>query len=79
MFNTLSYIGKKLNDEGIVWGVGASILLNHYGLVDKPNDIDILVDLNDIEKADKILKSIEKKIVWERQIHILRNTFMNIL
>jgi len=33
--------------------------LQHY----KPNDIDILVDLNDIEKADKVLKSIGKMIV----------------
>ncbi|MEK6266515.1 MAG: hypothetical protein N2B06_17355 [Clostridium sp.] len=33
MFSTLSYIGKKLNEEGVVWGVGASILLNHYGLI----------------------------------------------
>ena len=66
MFNTLRYIGKKLNEEGIVWGVGASILLNHYGLIDKPNDIDILVDLKDIEKADKVLKSIGERIVWEK-------------
>lgn len=30
MFNTLSYIGKKLNDADITWGVGASILLNRF-------------------------------------------------
>lgn len=66
MFNTLSYIGKKLNEEKIVWGVGASILLNHYGLIDKPNDIDILVDLKDIEKANRVLKSIGEKIGWEK-------------
>lgn len=63
MFDTLSYIGEKLNEEKVIWGVGASILLNHYDLIYKPNDIDILVDLKDIEKADRILKSIgEKKI-----------------
>ena len=66
MFNTLSYIGKKFNEKRIMWGVGASILLNNYGLIDKPNDIDILVDLKDIEKADKVLKSIGKKIVCEK-------------
>lgn len=66
MFDTLSYIGKKLNEEKIVWAVGASILLNHHGLIDKPNDIDILVDLNDIEKADVIFKSIGRKAVWEK-------------
>lgn len=66
IFETLSYIGEKLNDNGIIWAVGASILLHHYGLIDKPNDIDILIDLNDIEKADKILKSIGEKKVWEK-------------
>ncbi|WFD12186.1 hypothetical protein [Tepidibacter hydrothermalis] len=66
MFNTLSYIAEKLNKEKVVWAVGASLLLNHYGLVDKPNDIDILIDLNDIEKADIILKSIGEKKVYEK-------------
>lgn len=64
VFDTLSYIGERLNEERVMWGVGASILLNHYGLVDKPNDIDILVDLEDIEKTDIILKSVgEKKVL----------------
>jgi predicted nucleotidyltransferase len=65
MFNTLGYIGEKLNSSNIIWGVGASIMLNHYGLVDKPNDIDIIVCLKDIEKADEILKSIGNKKVRE--------------
>lgn len=66
MFNTLSYIGKKLNDADITWGVGASILLNRFGLIDKPNDIDIFVSINDIEKTDEILKSIGEKKKWEK-------------
>lgn len=61
MFNTLSYIGEKLNNSNIVWGVGASILLNQFGFIDKPNDIDIFIDIKDIEKADEILKSIGEK------------------
>lgn len=66
MFNTLSYIGKKLNDAKITWAVGASLLLNKFGFVDKPNDIDIFVSTEDIEKADKILKSIGEKKKWEK-------------
>ena len=66
MFDTLSEIGEKLNKDGVLWGVGASILLNHYGLIDKPNDIDILVDLDDIEKSNIILKSIGEKKVCEQ-------------
>ena len=66
MFNALSYIGLKLNEGRVIWAVGASILLYQYGLVDKPNDIDILVDLKDIEKADKILKTIGEKKEWKK-------------
>ncbi len=66
MFNTLSYIGEKLNNSNIVWGVGASILLNKFGLINKPNDIDIFVDIKDINKADEILKEIGEKKTYEK-------------
>lgn len=66
LLDTLSYIGSKLNEENIAWAVGASILLNHYGLVDKPNDIDIMVNIKDIEKADKVLTSLGKRKIQEK-------------
>lgn len=66
LLDTLSYIGSKLNEENIAWAVGASILLNHYGLVDKPNDIDIMVHIKDIEKADKVLTSLGKRKIQEK-------------
>jgi len=65
LFQTLSCIGEKLNKENILWGVGASILLNHYDMVNNPKDIDILVALEDIHKADEILKSLGHKKVRE--------------
>lgn len=66
MFNTLSYMGKILNDNEIVWAVGASLLLNQFGLIDKPNDIDIFIAIKDIEKADELLKSVGEKRHWEK-------------
>jgi hypothetical protein len=66
MFNTLSYMGEKLNGSNIIWAVGASILLNQFGLINKPNDIDIFVDIKDIDRADEILKSIGEKKKWEK-------------
>ncbi len=66
MFNTLAYLGEKLNKSNIVWGVGASILLNQFGFIDDPNDIDILVDINDIDRTDDILKSIGVRKKLER-------------
>lgn len=61
MFKTVSYIGQKFNDSNIVWAIGASMMLNQFGLIDNPNDIDIFVDVKDIDRADEILKSIGEK------------------
>lgn len=66
MFNVLGYIGEKFNNSNIKWAVGASMLLNQFDLIEKPNDIDIFIDINDIEKADKILEDIGEKKVWEK-------------
>ncbi|MCD3352061.1 nucleotidyltransferase family protein [Clostridium botulinum D/C] len=65
IFKVLIYIGKKLNDNGITWGVGASILLNQFGFIEKPNDIDIFISIKDIERADEVLKSMGEKKKWE--------------
>jgi hypothetical protein len=74
MLDTLSYIGEKLNNAGILWAVGASIVLNHYGLVDKPNDIDILVDINDIKRADEIINELGSKKPLEKGESALYST-----
>lgn len=58
MLKTLSIIGEKLRNKNIIWGVGGSLLLSFYDLINKPNDIDILVDEADAEKFVEILFSI---------------------
>jgi len=57
----LEKIARKVNGRGITWGVGASVMLTHYGIVKNPRDIDILVELKDIEKLDKILSGMGEK------------------
>ena len=66
MMNTLCHIGNELNKANILWAVGASILLMQHKLVNSPNDIDLLIHINDIEKADKILKSMGEKKTFEK-------------
>lgn len=61
LFKVLNKVADKLNKENITWGIGASVMLHHYGLVAMPNDIDILVDIKDIEKVDGILKEMGEK------------------
>lgn len=59
--NVLTKISKALNNSDILWSVGASLLLNRYGLADNPTDIDITVSVSDIHKIDKILSSMGQK------------------
>jgi hypothetical protein len=66
MLNTLCTITEKLNEERIVWGIGGSVMLNHYGLDEQPNDIDILIDLKDIKSANLILSRLGEKKAWEK-------------
>lgn len=57
----LIYIGEKLNDEKIIWGLGGSLLLSQYDLAENPRDIDILVAIEDVGRADAILKKLGSK------------------
>lgn len=65
MLDTLARIGKELNNRNVTWGVGGSLLLHFYGLVDDPNDIDILVAEEDIEQISEVFKSlaVENEVV----------------
>ncbi|SDQ57150.1 hypothetical protein SAMN05216232_2623 [Virgibacillus subterraneus] len=60
MLKTLSLIGDRITNKNIIWGVGGSLLLNFYNLIDKPNDIDILVDEMNATKLNKMMTSIGK-------------------
>lgn len=70
VLKTLQIIAKDLNRENIVWGLGASMLLNQYGLEDAPRDIDLLIDIKDHIRANQLfLKWGEQKEVEESPIY----------
>lgn len=70
MFKTLTYIGERFNNSNIGWAVGASMMLNQFGLVNDSNDIDVFVDIKDINRADEILQGIgEKKETGESSLY----------
>ena len=58
MKSTLLAIAKKFNDHNIMWGIGGSLMLKNYGIVDKCNDIDLIVDVKDYKMVDKILSDL---------------------
>ena len=52
---TLAYIVKALQREQIHFGIGGSLLLAHHGLPVTPRDIDLVVALEDAERAVQVL------------------------
>lgn len=60
MLKTLSFVADRLSDHNITWGVGGSLLLSFYKIIDKPNDIDILVDERNATKLNEIMSSVGK-------------------
>ena len=61
MENCLVRVARRLNDENITWALGASMLLYYKGLVPKANDIDIVIALEHVELADKVLHKLGRK------------------
>lgn len=55
-------IAKGLNDIDCTWGIGGSVLLNRYNLVDKPNDIDILVKAKDADNIKMFMDNIGEAV-----------------
>ncbi len=66
ILDTLTFIGEKLSNKEILWAVGGSVMLQYYGLIDDPKDIDILVHEYDIEALDQILKGLGEKKIREK-------------
>ena len=62
MDKVLEKLARSFGGENISWGLGASFLLLEYGLVEKAQDIDIIVSSEDIERAILVLDSMAKRI-----------------
>ena len=58
----LCEISDGLNQIGCAWGIGGSILLKYHGLIEKPNDIDILINSKDCEKVIEFMNTIGNKV-----------------
>lgn len=55
-------VSTALNDADVLWGLGASQMLYQHGLVEKTNDIDVVVAETDIEQALAALDQVALRI-----------------
>lgn len=58
LFDTLVTIARALNQAGVHWGIGASVLLYYRGLADHPRDIDIMIGEADVDTVASVLDSL---------------------
>jgi hypothetical protein len=60
MEKELIVVCNEFNKSNIKYAVAFSFVLKHYGLTDKVNDIDIIIDPADLSAAKKIMERIAK-------------------
>ena len=76
METTLKKIAYAFQKKRIVWGIGGSYLLKHYGLLSNVNDIDIVVAKESIEDALGILdiygirRHVEDDPMFDSEVYI---------
>lgn len=56
--DVLKKIATGLNKLNCNWAIGGSVMMNHYGLVERPNDIDILIDASYAGQIKEFMNSI---------------------
>ena len=59
--NVLKQVAHTLNQAGVMWAIGGSVLLYLKGIAEKFNDIDIMMNESDIEQAKAALLKLGKK------------------
>lgn len=75
ILSALDTISNKLNEASISWGLGGSLLLFYYNIVDVVNDIDIIVDINDLEKLYIVLSNFEYNKIEKSGNYITEHFF----
>lgn len=61
MLHALAKTADILNENNIIWGLGGSLMLHMHGIIDNPNDIDLLVSENHAPLAGKVLDNLGER------------------
>jgi len=76
MLEAIGKVGQVLNEKDLLWGVGASMMLQSYGLTDTVNDMDIVVATKDIQVAIEALDTIGNQLlVPKKEEYVTRHFY----
>ena len=62
LLGTLTQIKHQFEPANIDWAIGGSLLLKAHQLVEKVNDVDLIIARKDIKQADQILSELGQKL-----------------
>ncbi|MCF6411256.1 nucleotidyltransferase family protein [Pseudalkalibacillus salsuginis] len=68
-------VANALNKEGIFWGIGGSHVLYKNGLGIQPNDIDLMIRIEDAKKAIDVMDRIAEEVPTERKAPFKTKSF----
>ncbi|MCT1902467.1 hypothetical protein [Oceanobacillus sojae] len=72
MLHALAKTADILNENNIIWGLGGSLMLHMHGIIDNPNDIDLLVSENHAPLAGKVLDNLGER---KETVHLIEQHF----
>jgi hypothetical protein len=79
MIQTIEQVGKALNEAGVRWAVGGSVLLQANGFPVEPNDLDVIFEKNDAEKAVRLLESVGARRASDPSYHYQSYSFTELM
>lgn len=79
MIQTIEKVGKALNEAGIRWAVGGSVLLQANGFPVEPNDLDVIFEKNDAEKAVRLLETAGARRASDPSYHYQSYSFTELM
>ncbi|MFH0992975.1 MAG: hypothetical protein V1761_01345 [bacterium] len=75
MIKTIEAVGKVLNDTGILWAIGGSVVLQTNGMPVTPNDLDVIIETKDAPAVVQLLESLGAKRASDPSYHYQSYSF----
>ncbi|MGL4337010.1 MAG: hypothetical protein ACRCST_08935 [Turicibacter sp.] len=75
----LKKLAHGLNNLNCTWGIGGSVLLNYFKIIEKPNDIDVLINPDDYYIVKEFMDSIGTPLVLQSKAPFKTERFFGYL
>jgi len=75
MIKTIEAVGKALNEAGVLWAIGGSVVLQNNDMPVTPNDLDVIIETKDAPAVVQLLESLGAKRASDPSYHYQSYSF----